>query len=247
MISFNEEVQKKLDIYTKKNNQIYTKCLIRGIEIPINGRPEELVRQIFIHFLIKESRLFPNKINIKVEANNHDVEIHEKSKNVNFQPYKPPLIIAELKREDVNLKNHYTQIQRYLKKARCDIGILYNFHDLILFNCHENQFEINYLNSLNDIESIVFQSDKKVNNDIIEFEKAQNGNFDSFTYLVSKYGSRKLNRVVFKLKKNPEEIAGCFLRVQDDKVYYDLYDDKLLKKQQSFNTQDLEKLISIIY
>jgi hypothetical protein len=83
MTSFNKEVQKKLDIYTKKNNQAYIKCLIRGIEIPINGRPEELVRQIFIHFLIKESGLFPNRINIKVEANNHDIEIHKKAKNVN--------------------------------------------------------------------------------------------------------------------------------------------------------------------
>jgi hypothetical protein len=94
---------------------------------------------------------------------------------------------------------------------------------------------------------MVFQSDKKVDNDIIDFEKAQNGNFTSFAYFVSKYGSRKLNRVVFKLKKNPEEIAGCFLRVQGDKVYYDLYDDKLPKKQKCFDMEDFERLISIVY
>jgi hypothetical protein len=52
MTDLQQEITTRLIKY-KKDYQEYTKCLIRGIQIPINARPEELVRQIFIHFFIK--------------------------------------------------------------------------------------------------------------------------------------------------------------------------------------------------
>ncbi|MEH2454433.1 MAG: hypothetical protein V7K20_24955 [Nostoc sp.] len=97
MTNLQQEISTKLIRYPK-DYQEYTKCLIRGIRIPINGRTEELVRQIFIHFLIHESGLFPDIISIEVEANNHDVEIYKKQKYEKFKPYQSPLIIVEVKR-----------------------------------------------------------------------------------------------------------------------------------------------------
>jgi len=245
MRCLNEEVQKKLDIYTKGNNhKKYIKCLIRRKEILINGRPEELVRQIFIHFIIKESGLFPDKINMNIEVNNHDIEIHEKQKRIEFQPYKPPLIIVEMKREDADLEKYHDQIKGYMTRSCCNIGILYNFNQIIVFNRKDNQFESKKLNSLFDIRSIVLESEIDVQNDVLEFEKAQNGDFDNFAYLVNKYGKYKTNTVIFKLTKQQEEIRGSFFRIQGSKVYYDIC-GKYSKKQESFDVQDFERLISI--
>ncbi|MCC5643372.1 type I restriction enzyme HsdR N-terminal domain-containing protein [Nostoc sp. CHAB 5824] len=247
MTDLQQEITTKLSRY-QKDYQEYTKCLIRGIQIPINGKPEELVRQIFIHFLIKESGLFPDIINIAVEANNHDIEIYKKQRNDNFKPYQYPLIIVEVKRENVNLKTHYNQIQRYLKNACCDLGILYNYHEIIAYNRKNNMFEINHLKSLTDIQSLIFtiNNNNDYDNDLLEFKNAQNGIFDSFAYLISKYGKYTTNTVVFKVRQQQSEIAGYFFNIQGNKVYYDVC-GKNSKKQQSFDSQNFEKLISIVY
>ena len=244
MTDLQQEISTKLSRYPK-DYQEYTKCLIRGIQIPMNGRPEELIRQIFIHFFIKESGLFPDIISIHVEANNHDVEIYKKQKDKNFKPYESPLIIVEVKREDVNLKNHYNQIERYLKKACCNLGILYNYHEIIAFTKKDDQFKINNLKSLTDIQTLILQTNNN-NDDLLYFEKAQNGNFDSFAYLIRKYGKYTTNKVVFKLKQQQSEIEGYLFNIQGNKVYYDIC-GKYSQKQQNFDYQDFEKLISIAY
>lgn len=243
MTDLQQEINTKLSKY-RKDYQEYTKCLIRGIEIPINGRPEELVRQIFIHFLIKESGLFPEKINVKVEANNHDIEIYKKQQNQNFKPHQSPLIIVEVKRDDVNLENHYNQIERYLKTSCCDVGILYNYYEIIGFIKKYDKFETNCLKSIRDIQPLILQSNN--DDDLLKFKAAQNGNFDSFAYLISKYGKYTTNKVVFKIKKQQSEIEGYFFNMQGNKVYYDVC-GKYSKKQQNFDSQDFEKLISITY
>lgn len=246
MTDLKQEISTKLSRY-QKDYQEYTKCLIRGIQIPINGKPEELVRQIFIHFLIKESELFPDIINIAVEANNHDIEIYKKQKNDYFKPHQYPLIIVEVKREDVNLKTHFNQIERYLKNSCCNMGILYNYHEIIALTRKDDRFEVNHLKSLRDIQTLILQNNNNNDDDgLLEFEKAQNGNFDSFAYLISKYGQYTTNTVIFKLKQQKSEIAGYLFNMQGNKVYYDVC-GKNSEKQQSFDSQDFEKLISIAY
>jgi hypothetical protein len=244
MNDLQQEISTKLSIYSK-GYQEYIKCLIRGIEIPINGRPEEMVRQIFLYFLIKESRLFPDTISIVVEVNNHDIEIYERQVNENFKPHQSPLIIVEVKREDVNLYNYFNQLKRYLKKSSSDFGILYNYHEILCFTKINHELRINHINTLKDVEDIILNNCSNVNDDLSIFEKAQNGNFDSFKYLLNKYGEYK-NKILFKLKQYKPEIKGHLFRVQGDTVYYDVcgqYSDK----QESFNFQDFEKLISITY
>jgi hypothetical protein len=102
------------------------------------------------------------------------------------------------------------------------------------------------VDSLSAIPLIVLENEKKIDHDILEFEKSQNGNFDSFAYLVNKHGKYRINRVVFKVKKQETEIGGCFFRIQENRVYYDIY-DKNCKEQENFGIQDFERLISIIY
>lgn len=246
MNDLKQEIQKQLNIYLKEYNQEYIKCLIRRIEIPINGRPEELVRQIFLHFIIKESGWFPDKINVKVEANNHDIEIYKKQANEDFKPHQSPLIIVEVKREDTNLQNHYNQIQRYLTNAACNIGILYNYHQIIAIIKKHNEFEINYLTSLRDIGNFILHKNNNVEHGLLEFEKAQNGNLESFIYLVGKYGNYTTHKVVFKIKHQESEIDGYLFNVQGNKVYYKIC-GKDSQEKQNFDSQDFEKLISIRY
>ncbi|MDF5709545.1 MAG: hypothetical protein PUP90_18265 [Nostoc sp. S4] len=101
----------------------------------------------------------------------------------------------------------------------------------------------NYLNSLKDIPPLILQSSNKLEEDILEFEKAINGSFDSFVYLVKKYGKYKLNTIIFKLKNEQLPVSGAFFESQDRQVNY----LKNGKNWQSLNYQDFEKLVSIIY
>ncbi|WP_375472327.1 type I restriction enzyme HsdR N-terminal domain-containing protein [uncultured Nostoc sp.] len=242
MTSLSEEISRKLNIY-KRNYAEYTKCFIRGKEIVIDGRPEEKVRQLFIYFLVNQSGLFPNEIDIIVESDNHDIELYKTVKNEYFKPYSPPIMIVEVKREEENLRNHEKQIQRYLKKSCSEIGILYNYHEIIAYTKKDAVFTSNDLNSIEDIPPLILQSSNKLEKDILEFEKAVNGSFDSFIYLVNKYGKYKLNTIIFRLKGEQLPISGTFFEFQEDKVNY----LKNGKKQQSLNYQDFEKLVSIIY
>lgn len=243
MVYLNAEMQRNLDIYPR-NNQRYIRCLIRKTEIAIDGRPEELVRQMFIHSLIKESELLADKIHIKVEANNHDIEIHKIEKNHDFKPHQAPLIIVEVKREDATLQNHHAQIKRYLTRACCNVGILYNYHKIILFHKKDNGFEINYLRDFGEVKQVILKESSIINCNLLEFNKAQNGDFESFAFLISKYGKYTTNTIVFKLKNQSSELKGYFFKVQGNKVYYDLC-GQYSKNQQVFDALDFEKLVSI--
>ncbi|MEH2180366.1 type I restriction enzyme HsdR N-terminal domain-containing protein [Nostoc sp.] len=245
MSSLSEEISRKLNIY-KRNYAEYTKCLIRGSEIVLNGRPEEKVRQLFIYFLVNQSKLFPNEIDIRVESDYHDIELCKTVKNDYFKPYCPPLMIVEVKREEENLRNHEKQIERYLKKSCSEIGILYNYHEIIAYTKKDGVFTSNHLNSLEDIPPLILQSSNKLDENILEFEKAINGSFDSFIYLVNKYGKYKLNRIVFRLKHKQLPVVGSFFKFQDNKLYYNIYVQNV-QKQQSCDFQDFKKLVSIIY
>ncbi|WP_341526233.1 type I restriction enzyme HsdR N-terminal domain-containing protein [Nostoc sp. UHCC 0302] len=242
MKSLSEEISIKLKTY-KRSYTEYTKCLIRGREIVLDGRPEEKVRQIFIYFMINKSGLFPNEIDIKVESNNHDIELYTTVKNKCFRPYHPPLLIVEVKREEEYLQNHEEQIERYLKKSDSEIGILYNYYEIIAYTKIGAGFTSNHLNSLEDIPPLILQSSNQLDKDILEFEKAVNGSFDSFNYLVNKYGTHKLNTIIFRLKGEQLPISGTFFEFQDHKVKY----LKNGENWQSLNYQDFEKLVSITY
>jgi hypothetical protein len=245
MTSLSEEISRKLNIY-KIDYTEYTKCLIRRREIVLDGRPEEKIRQLFLYFLVNESGLFPNTIDIRVESDNHDIELYKTAENEYFKLYFPPLMIVEVKREEENLRNHEKQIERYLKQSCSEIGILYNYHQIIAYIKKDGVFMSNTLNNLEDITPLIFQSSNKLDKNLLEFEKAVNGSFDSFVYLVNKYARYKLNRIVFRLKGEQLPIVGSFFKFQENKLYYNIYVQDV-EKQQSCDSQDFEKLVSITY
>ncbi|MDZ8055822.1 MAG: type I restriction enzyme HsdR N-terminal domain-containing protein [Aulosira sp. ZfuVER01] len=245
MNTFSEEISKTLHIY-KRNCTEYTKCLIRRKEILLDGRPEEKVRQLFIYFLLNQSGLFPKTILIKVEANNHDIEIYKARENDNFKPYCPPIMIVEVKREEENLHNHEKQIERYLKQSCSQFGILYNYHQIIAYTNKDKVFSSTILKSLEDIPPLILESSNNLEKDTIEFEKAVNGNYDSFIYLANKYGRYKLNKIVFRLKDEQLPLSGSRFEFQDNKIHCYIY-GKDNQKRQSFDYQKFDKLLSIIY
>ncbi|MEH2045103.1 MAG: hypothetical protein V7L12_17810, partial [Nostoc sp.] len=112
-----------------------------------------------------------------------------------------------------------------------------------IYTKKDTVFTSNYLNSLKDIPPLFLQSSNKLEKDILEFEKAVNGSFNSFIYLIKKYGEYKLNTITFRLKHEQLPISATFFESQDHQVNY----LKNGKKRQSLNSQDFEKLVSIIY
>ncbi len=241
-----EELFRKIKIY-EKNYSEYTKCLIREKEILVLGKPEEKVRQVLLYFLVHESGLFPNTIDIKVEYNYLDVALYKSIKNPDFKPLQPPLMIVEVKREEENLLNHETQILRYLKEFRSEMGLLFNCNQIIVYIKEDSGFTRNYLGCITDIRSLILQSCNRVKSDISEFEKAKKGSGDSFIYLVSKYGKRATHKILFKLKSMPVPIVGCFFNLADNKIYYDIYGKYSRKQKLFFEYQDFESLVSISY
>lgn len=152
----------------------------------------------------------------------------------------------EVKREEEDLYNHEAQIERYLKQSSAEIGILYNYHEIIAYKNQNGIFKSQYLNNLENIPPLILQISNKLETDTLEFEKAKNGNFESFTYLVNKYGKYKLNTIIFQLKGGELPSSGYFFEIQKERVYCYVY-GKSLKKQQSFKSQEFERLISISY
>lgn len=63
------EIRSKVCVYERDYLQ-YTKCLCRGIELVVSGRPEELVRQVLLYFLLRESGLLPDTIAVRTEHYN---------------------------------------------------------------------------------------------------------------------------------------------------------------------------------
>ena len=245
-----EEILQQLNFY-KRNHTQYTKCLCREIELAISNKPEEKIRQIFLYFLINESGLFPDLISLKVEFNNLDIAIYKNSKLGYFKPWRPPTAIIEVKREEEDLLNHEKQLLRYLDEQRSSVGILFNSSDLILFKKSDTEarFSKSHLKSVKDVPDVLREALNRVDNDLLEFEKARNGDVNSFIYLIKKYGKYALHKFTFVLKNNCNPITGCFFTYDQDCIYYDIY-GKYSRKQKEkfrFKSHDFDKLISIIY
>jgi Type I restriction enzyme R protein N terminus (HSDR_N) len=250
MDKFCQEIFGNLNIY-ERNYTLYTKCLCRGIEIIISNKPEEKVRQIFLYFLINQSGLFPDLVNLKAEYNNLDIAIYKNSELEDFRPFQPPAAIIEVKREEEKLLDHAKQLYGYLDEHRSLIGILFNGSDLILFrkSDEESIFLRSHLDSIKDFPAILRESLSKVNIDCLEFQKAKNGNVDSFVHLIKKYGKYTQHKFSFLLTNSCEVIHGSCFSYDQDYVYYDLYGKYSPSRRNrfSFKYHSFDRLISLVY
>ena len=243
-----KEILKNLNIYERNYTQ-YTICLCRKKEILLSNHPEEIIRQIFLYFLIKRTDLFPNFINLKVEYNNLDIAIYKNFALKNFRPLKPPIGIIEVKREEEYLPNHENQLLKYLDEQRSSMGILFNARDIILLEKanSSNNFSKKHLKSIEDVSVILSENLEKNNLDFSQFERAEDGNVESFIHLINKYGKYTLHKFTFSLKNISKSITGCCFTYDQNYIYYDLYGKYSRKKRFSFRYDDFDKLISIIY
>ncbi|URD48490.1 type I restriction enzyme HsdR N-terminal domain-containing protein [Chroococcidiopsis sp. CCNUC1] len=243
-----KEILGQLNIY-ERNHTHYTKCLGREIELIISNKPEERIRQIFLYFLINKSGLFPNRINLKVEYNNLDIAIYKNFELEDFRPLQHPIAIIEVKREEESLLSHENQLRRYLDEQRSSLGILFNGKNLVLFKkaYKEAYFSKEDLKSIEDIPGILREALHQENNDRLEFEKARDGDINSFVYLVKKYGKYTLHKFTFALKDSCDLIIGCCFRAEQDCISYDLYGNYSRKNRFSFKYHAFDKLISVIY
>lgn len=241
-----EQISQKL-VFHEKNYAKYTKCLVRGIDLLVSGKPEEIVRQVILYFLINESSLFPRLIDIKVEHNSWDVAIYKKLDEENFKPFQPPSVIIEVKREEANLLNHENQILRYLRESRSEIGILFNGKKTVAYQKNEHgDFIAKNLSSIAHIPNVIQQGNTTIKQDLLDFKKAQDGDVNSFINLSKNYGKYATNQFTFRLKTSSDLLIGCFFRYDRNNIYYDIY-GHYSKKKHSFKPSEFEKLVSIIY
>jgi hypothetical protein len=236
------EVTENLEIY-EKNYLKFTKCLIRGSEILLSGKPEELVRQNLLYLLTNDD-LFPDLIDIKVEYNNLDIAVYKRQdESSSFKPLQSPLMIVEVKRNEENLLDHKEQLITYLKQFRSKIGLIANCKEAFLFRKDVLDSRIS---DISEIKSFIRKSIHDTKNDCVEFEKARAGDIKSFVYLIENHGKYSTHQITFKLKSNPAPIVGCLFKLKGQNVYFDIYGN-YAKKQKFFKLQDFEHLVSIVY
>jgi hypothetical protein len=241
------EIHSKLDIY-ERNYRQYTKCLCRGIELPLSGRPEEVVRQVLLYFLMRECGLFPDTIDVKAEDKNLDIAIFKSSMEEDFRPLQAPLAIIEVKREETYLPSHEDQLFRYMKEQRTSLGVLSNGTEIIVYEKGiEGVPEKCCLESLGELCDLLQRVACREDVDFSTFQRASDGDVDSFIYLMGKYGKYMLHKFMFTLKDVPSPITGCCFRLQEQRIYYNVYGKYAAKKKFSFDLCEFERLLSVIY
>jgi hypothetical protein len=246
MIQSCAEILGKLCIY-ERDYLRYTKCLSRGIEVQLSARPEELVRQVLLYFLLKESGLYPTTVDVRTEHNNLDVALYKPYVEEQLHPHQSPLAIIEVKREEAILADHEDQLEGYLKERRTTHGVLFNANAIV--HCEKKpdgglcKLSLQSLTELGDLlRSLVLQTDL----DLSTFHRAREGDVGGFVYLVEKYGKYAVHRITFSLKNRPEPITGCFFSVDGQRIQYDVY-GKYTKKKFAFDRGEFDRLHSVIY
>jgi hypothetical protein len=241
------EILGKLCFY-ERDYLRYTKCLSRGIEVQLSARPEELVRQVLLYFLLEDSGLCPNTIEVKTEYNNLDVALYKPYVEEYFRTCRVPLMIIEVKREEANVADHEDQLLGYMRERRTVHGVLFNANETIHYERKpERQFTKRSLNSLGELGELLRHLAHHADPDIAAFQRARDGDVDSFVYLFEKYGKYTLHRFTFTLKSKPAPIAGCCLTADGQRVCYDVYGKYTAKKRFAFERSEFDRLQSVIY
>jgi hypothetical protein len=240
------EILGRLCIY-ERDYLRYTKCLSRGIEVQLSARPEELVRQVLLYFLLKDSGLYPGTINVKTEHNNLDVAVYKPYVEEQFRTYQAPLTVIEVKREEANLADHEDQLLGYMKERRTANGVLFNANEMI--RCErmaDGGLRKRSLDSLIELGKMLGTLASQADPDVSAFQRAREGDVGSFICLVEKYGRHAVHRITFVLKNRPEPLTGCFFGVAGQRIQYDVY-GKYAKRKFAFDRGEFDRLHSVIY
>jgi hypothetical protein len=188
---------------------------------------------------------------ICVEENYLDISIYQISEEENFQPNVPPLMIIEIKRQDVEITPHKQQLIDYMKQHKCNTGLISNIEDAVLLEkSDDGNFSECKLFENNELISKIRTIQQKYtisNLDIRCFNNSVNGDIQSFVFLIKKYGNRAIHKIQFEIGK--EEIVGYFFKVDEkrERISYNRCGSGYSKKQSFFEYAEFTKLLSIKY
>lgn len=226
----------------------YTRCICRGIEVLVTGQPEELVRQALLHHLTRQSGLYPEVVDLRAEFHDLDIAVLKPPADECFRPISRPLVIIEVKRPEANLRDHEAQLFNYLIAHGTEDGVLYNGRELIAYRPDgTGGWAGEQLGSLDGLDELLRAAASRPDPDLDTFRRAASGCTTSFLALAAKYGRYTLHQVTFTLRGSPGSITGCCLRVEGDRVHYDLYGNYARKQKFAFRMSDFDRLLSVIY
>lgn len=221
-----------LETYEKETGKYYIKCFVRNKDLLVwneekqAGEPEEIVRQLWVHKLIKEYGYPAERIAVEVSVD-FGREVREKAADiVVYQEDKETAwIILEIKSPDS--KDGLEQVKSYLNAQGGPMGVLSDGKtSVILYRPYPHQFE----NTLRDIPRVdqtiqdVFESrlalgDLETNFDLVKKIKVleelvlAGSGVDSFNEIFKliyakiydeKYATDRNGELLFRQSSNPQ-------------------------------------------
>ena len=227
-------------------------CVIR--RIPLVVRPEELVRQSLLNFLIGHCDQLPaEKICIKVEYESMDIAVYIKPTDKAFSPDLPPILIIETKSKcvkpldsDVNER----QLKNYLRLKGCKVGLLFNCESGFIYELSNEVFSKTMLIDLQEIILMIGREHNRqeqiISGQYIDFQLARQGDTDSFKRLIECYGKNTNSTIKFVYEQNkiPVPVSAFLFKVEGDIIYFrtrGIY----TRKSQTLSVKDFRQLLSI--
>ena len=145
------------------------------------------------------------------------------------------------------MQDHEGQLFEYMKEHRTRTGVLFNGNEIVAYEKGQGTVAKYSLESLNELRNLIQRLAGQDEVDFIAFQRARDGDVDSFIYLAGKYGKYTLHQLTFTQKNSPTPVTGCCFRLHEQQVYYDVYGKYAPKKSFCFSRTDFGRLLSVIY
>lgn len=238
-----------------KNEEKSLKVLCYERNVYTRATPEEIVRQSLLWFLINGSQYcndWKDKLIIAVERFNIDISLSLNPDIDGFETNSIFLII-EIKNKKINLDDQDIEIQirKYISRKNCTDCILFNAISMtyLQFEMTTQSFKKIYFNDLSEFDNLInklIESHEDLLNRQIElFNKARNGDFESFKKLIGMYGTRCTIEFEFEKDFTPYRHHAFLFKIEGDSIQYNIRGIPT-KKKQIIDKKKFRKIISII-
>ena len=143
------KIEEVIAIFEKEKDKFYIHCLKRDKDVLVydkgknTGKPEEIIRQLWLVRLIKDYRYPLDRVDVEVDVH-FGTEIHRKAADIMiYQDDKEtPYIVFELKKPKV--EDGIDQLKSYLNSKGSPIGVWSNGNErVILYRPYPEKFENN--------------------------------------------------------------------------------------------------------
>ncbi len=196
------------------------RCAVR--QTWVRATPEEYIRQEVLYGLHQCQISYP--ITIRVESlGNLDIVITVEPPNRDFWPFLPPVLIIETKQEEVSLNDTAEcQILGYMKRERCDVGILTNGREIIRYQL--NPYQRRPLHDFGAVEACIEERVTTLLAPIRQqqtlFAQARAGCFASFKDLMADYGQDSRTLTQLALWESQDLWTGSRFTCEADAVVF---------------------------